>query len=572
VFQHLPPFRNYWAVLWAATLLPLAPTTSQTVGGGFETIHQWNGQTDSELFGFSVAGAGDVNGDGYDDLIAGAPDTDFGTYSEAGSASVFSGLDGGLLHIWYGETYFDQFGRSVAGAGDVNGDGLADLMVSASYADVGGLTDAGTVYVYSGADGSLLHKWSGSTRGLLLGSSIAGAGDVNADGFADLAFTNFDQASYRNIVQVYSGLDGSLLHQWDGGASAESFGAALAGAGDVNLDGFDDLIIGAPMTNTGSMPDTGSAMVYSGLDGSLLFQWDGRYDSDFLGTSVASTGDLNLDGYPDLLVGVPGEESGFVPDVGSAHVYSGASGSLLARWYGDASRDGFGGAVSGAGDVNGDGVDDLLVGALMADFNGISEAGSVYLFSGADLSRLYQWGGSAASNAFGGSLTSAGDLDGDGKADVIVGEPYADSGGLNANGTAFAYRFLPYLQASASTISATAGGALYFQIDFPESAANYKYKILISGLGSGPILFGVEIPLTQDNLLIDTFLGNYPIQSHNNLQGSLDSDGNSTADLQVPAGLPASLVGRTFYLAAIANPVGQLPTFSSVATTVTITQ
>ena len=352
------------------------------------------GDAAGDQFGRSVSGAGDVNGDGFADLIVGASgDDNNGSYS--GSARVFSGLDGSVLHTFLGDAAGDRFGRSVSGAGDVNGDGFDDLIVGA-YGDDDNGSSSGSARVFSGVDGSVLHTFLGDAAGDYFGSSVSGAGDVNGDGFDDLivgAFGDDDNGSNSGSARVFSGVDGSVLHTFLGDAAGDRFGRSVSEAGDVNGDGFDDLIVGAyGDDDNGSF--SGSARVFSGVDGSVLHTFLGDATADFFGTSVSGAGDVNGDGFADLIVGADGDDDNGTYS-GSARVFSGVDGSVLHTFLGDAAGDRFGRSVSGAGDVNGDGFDDLIVGAYGDDDNG-SSSGSARVFSGVDGSVLHTFLGDAA--------------------------------------------------------------------------------------------------------------------------------------------------------------------------------
>jgi len=560
--------------LCAILFLLTAPVSAQTVGGGFEQIHQWDGGTVADSLGFSVSGAGDVNGDGYADVIVGAHGADPGGLVAAGSAYVYSGVDGSLLYQWDGGATLDFFGFSVSGAGDVNGDGFADAVVAAVQADPGGLVDAGSAYVYSGVDGSLLYRWDGGASLDFFGQSVSDAGDVNGDGFADVIVGAW-AADPGGLVEagsayVYSGADGSLLYRWDGGAALDVFGNSVSGAGDVNGDGFADVIVGARFTTSGGFFKGGSAYVYSGADGSLLYRRNGGAAFDSFGSSVSDAGDVNGDGLADVIVGGIFADPGGLVDAGSAYVYSGADGSLLHQWAGEADSDWFGESVSGAGDVNGDGYADLIVGAYGADPGGLVLAGSAYVYSGADGSLLHKWNGGAVIDVFGDSVSGAGDVNGDGFADVVVGAQGANPGGLVAAGSAYVYSFHHFLQANTPTISASAGGVLDLTLDFPDTAAFHDYITLMSIHGTGPIYYGVDIPLSFDGYLRDSAAGVYPFTSMSNLHGTLDTLGNATADITFPPGVYSFAIGRTFWLAVVSFPAGQRPSHSSVAVAIEI--
>ncbi|HUU45288.1 MAG TPA: integrin alpha, partial [Acidobacteriota bacterium] len=350
--------------------------------------YQKNGPAQADWFGMSVSSAGDVNGDGHDDFIIGAPYADPAAHINAGSIYVYSGFDGALLYQKDGAATMDRFGHSVAGAGDVNNDGYDDFIVGAVETDPGTLIDAGSAYVYSGANGSLLYQKDGGDNGDNLGQSVAGAGDVNSDGYDDfiIGVPLADPGGRPNAgtANVYSGIDGSLLYLNPGFATDDRFGYSVAGAGDINDDGYADFIVGAYAADPDGLMLAGSAYVFSGLTGAPIYKRDGEATGDRFGLPVAGAGDVNADGYDDFIVGANGADPNGIMNAGSAYLYSGQNGSLLYRKDGAAAGDNFGMSAAGAGDVNGDGHDDFVIGALYADPGGVIDAGSAYLYSGVD--------------------------------------------------------------------------------------------------------------------------------------------------------------------------------------------
>lgn len=548
--------------LFAASLAPQA-------GGGIEALFQFDGGSYAEGLGSSVSDAGDVNGDGFADVIVGAASASPGGLPYAGSAYVFSGSTGALLHQFDGRAASDYFGRSVSSAGDVNADGFDDLIVGTLFADPGGLSSAGSAYVFSGFTGALLYQFNGIAAGDHLGESVSGAGDVNGDGHDDLivgaSSSDAGGLNFNGLANVYSGATGLLLYQFAGYAWAEHFGMSVSGGGDIDQDGFADLIVGA----WGANGHSGSVYVYSGANGLLLLQFDGPTDGCF-GRTVSDAGDVNGDGFDDLIVGASSAGPGGFSGPGLAYVYSGDTGALLHEFGGGA--DGWGDffSVSGAGDVDGDGFADLIIGAKNRGPVGLLSAGSASLYSGATGALLYKFGGEAIDDRLGYSASGAGDVNGDGFAEVIVGAIGADPGGNDSAGSAYVFSFHSFLIPNAYSVSASAGGTLNFQIDFPDEAGFDRYKVLISATGTGPTNYGVDIPLTRDFMVNRTFLGDYPFPTHAGMQGTLDVFGQATAQIVAPAGLPLSLVGRIYWLAAIASPPGQVPEFSSIAIPITI--
>ncbi len=396
----------------------------------FQTLFTFNGDSAGDTLGYCVSGAGDVNNDGFDDLIVGAQGDD-NNGSNSGSARVLSGTDGSVLYTFNGDNANDGFGFSVSGAGDVNGDGFADLLVGAPNDDNNG-SNSGSARVLSGADGSILYTFNGDNAVDSFGFSVSGAGDVNGDGFADLivgAYRDDNNGYQSGSARVFSGVNGSVLFTFNGDNAYDEFGRSVSGAGDVNGDGFDDVIVGARNDDNNGY-NSGSVRVFSGVDGSELFTFNGDSANDFFGWSVSGAGDVNGDGFDDLIVGAP-EVIYNGSQTGSARVLSGADGSVLYTFYGDHSGDIFGWSVSGAGDVNGDGFADMIVGAQGDDNNG-SSSGSARVFSGVDGGVLATFNGDSTDDRFGFSVSDAGDVNGDGLADLVVGAYRDDNNGSNS--------------------------------------------------------------------------------------------------------------------------------------------
>jgi hypothetical protein len=407
----------------------------QTTYGGLATFTGFaftpvpmtvTGPTAGDGLGTSLANVGDVNDDGIADLAAGMP-SHSATGPDAGGVVVLSGADGSVLHELLGDAAGDRLGASVGAAGDVDGDSVPDFIAGAPGNSAAGL-HAGLARVYSGADGHTLRTFLGGAAGDELGTAVSGASDVNGDGRADVivgAQHADPGGTDSGAACVFSGADGSLLHTFVGLAHALA-GKAVAGIDDVNGDGRGDLAVGFPGEGSGF----GAARVFSGSDGALLdtLAYGSSTFSKF-GSSLAAASDIDGDGIGDFIVGETGGS-------GKVRVFSGATGAVLLFLKPTYTWD-FGASVANAGDVNGDGVGDILVGEPDVTFTGDEKMGHVFVYSGRDGSLLWQLAGASNHDAFGTAVAGVGDRDGDGVAEIAIGVPGLDGTGNDVGGVVF---------------------------------------------------------------------------------------------------------------------------------------
>jgi Ca2+-binding RTX toxin-like protein len=460
---------------------PAVISLDEIDGSNGFVIHQ---AQDGDLLGGAVASAGDVNGDGYDDVILGAPQGDDGAgagYVVFGSASgpasvdlaALDGSDGFSLH---GVNAKDIAGHSVASAGDFNGDGIDDLVIGAPQAG-GDDYDYGATYVVygttAGFDAAIdLADLDGADGFKLVGFGLSGdivgsAGDVNGDGFDDLIISTqaggpgYGAAAYV-VFGAASGFDASFdltsLNGTNGFRVVQpSYYSdwVVASAGDVNGDGFDDVLIGSHHNSEVTDSGGSSYVVFgkasgfdadfqlSSLDGSNGFRINGTVVGALSGYSVASAGDINGDGLADLLIGAPhadyetgaayvvfGRKAGFDAAVDLGHMSSKTGFRLDGLGTSRFSYSDAGLTVASAGDVNGDGFDDMIIGGPNAETDTGSAAvvfghaggfGRHFAFGELDGSNGFRIDGIASGDKAGSAVASAGDVNGDGLDDLIVG-------------------------------------------------------------------------------------------------------------------------------------------------------
>jgi hypothetical protein len=322
-----------------------------------------------QRLGFVVESAGDVNRDGVPDVVASA--------RGAERAFVFSGKNGSTLLTLRSPQAGDGFGGPVSDLGDINRDGFDDVIVGAPLDDGGG-TDAGKVYIFSGRDGSILQTLTGTQPNGRFGSAVAG-GTVNGVTWIVAGAVG---AGPRNSGRtfIFSGLETTPRFTIE----ADSTGVALGGmfvsvVGDVNQDGVADFY-SADSPNSARGPRTGRVYIHSGRDGSRLLTLTGDGPGEAFGIGPSDAGDVNRDGYDDLAVGA-WQFAGAAPSGGRIYVISGRDGSRLRTITGKVPAETLGFDSTGLGDVNGDGVPDLLVTSAWSSINGL-RSGRVYVISG----------------------------------------------------------------------------------------------------------------------------------------------------------------------------------------------
>lgn len=399
------------------TLAPGAPPPrcSET-GNAWCVARRFEGTAPGGELGFRFGEPLDVDGDGTADLAAGARYRKDGVHV-AGEAGVWSGATGRLLRTWKGPLENGIFGHWVLAVPDLDGDRRADVVIAAPNGLVGDEM-YGVVTARSPATGRELWRRSGSTPWSQLGWDLAIAGDHDGDGRVDLFVGHPGTNGGR--AHLVSGKDGAVLRTYAPPSSTPSFGWYVARVDDLDGDGRADLAVGTRPGYAPDDPPNGAAYVMASGSGKELHRWTGDKPGSNFGEVVAALGDLDGDGRGEVVVSAPG--TNWSRDVvGEVHVYSGATGTELRRWRGSEAGELYGRMIVGAGDLDGDGADDLAIGAPWHRVGADDCVGRVELRSGRSGAVIATLVGEGPESWFGWHIRRAPDPDGLGRPALLIG-------------------------------------------------------------------------------------------------------------------------------------------------------
>jgi len=501
---------------------------------GQAVLVEIEGATAGDTLGHAVSDVGDVDNDGFDDYIVSSK-LEKVNGVPAGVVRVYSGKSGLVIHTFSGVTSAEWFGWSVSSVGDLDNDGHAEVLIGAPHDDTL-ITDGGAAHVYDGATGLPMYSFYGPNYEAWFGYSVADAGDVNNDGTLDMVVGGWRDGfngSDSGVARVYSGTNGAQLYEWYGDASGDELGFSVAGAGDTDQDGWDDIIVATLDIDT-QVLDGGGARLFSGQTGGILNQFYGDDFADWYGYVVRGAGDLNGDGYGDVLASAPRDDN-IGDDSGMFRVFSGFDYSLLLQIDGPVKSQ-FGWCVDPIEDINGDQVIDYVVGLPRY----LSYRGQAQIVSGADGMTLQTYD-AAAPSYFGYYVSTAGDTNGNGEPDVLIGAPFDDSVGNNAgrmelitpicgSGTAYSVGcpgdggFTPWIKVAGCPTSNNV-----FQLGV-EDGLGGSLAFLFFGIGQAPFVIGGGCALDvapQVGIVVSLPLG-----------GAGPGNGSITLNPLIPADFP----------------------------------
>lgn len=491
-------------------------------------------------FGGRMAFLGDLDADGCDDWISS---------SLQSYVRVVSGRTGD--DIWRlsrgavgsGSAYY---GSGVGAAGDLDADGVPDFLIGVPLFSA--QAPRGVVFALSGRTSQVIRSFHPPDNAYRLGGfGIVGGHDFTGDGVPDVLASDQQFNSSSGILYLFDGATAQVVWRRAGTYAGENVGQKIAVIGDADGDLTAEVIC-----HSGSYPvSPGGVDVLDGATGALKARVYGTGDLGWLG--LCGAGDADGDGLADFAA-IDSNPPGVL-------VFRGLDGSLLQEFrYGPIQNRRY--SVAGGVDLDGDGGPELVVGSPFS-LNVRGGLGQVFVQSIRDGRRLAVLGWSAQSKSLGSKVCVGGDLDGDGRPDILTADPGVPRALQVSVGLVVAWKFDPYLASSPRSLSATLGGVVRFEIDFPDQEAGNTYRLLASSVPADEfvLLHGLRIPLGH-SLILRRML-RHPPGAFDHPVGTLDALGRATVTLTLAPGLAAPLAGRTLAFAAIAEPTPQYPSRSS---------
>lgn len=465
--------------------------------------------------------------------------------SSAFALAIISGSSGALLAGLTRPFQNDNFGCAITIGSDIDGDGVAELYIGASNAPGVGPSERGAVYVLSGATLHELQHWWPTPRANGLGTSLCNIGDHNGDGVDDIAASAPSTSHSHSVwgrIEYRSGSDGALLFVLDS-LTHKYFGESLAAVPDFDGDGKSDLLAGAKI----SYDNRGAVCSIGSLTHSVVMEVRGADTSDYLGETVQAAGDLNHDGVSEILTLAAGNAGTRIL------LLDGISGTLLRTFYPPQHHRLNPYGLLGGADFDGDGGMDVIA-ALHPDYPSGLQRLVLFRLDGSGL----RVGADVAHGTleFGAWLAPYAGSGSDGVVDILVSDRMIDApSGLLRAGAVFRWRFAPALRISSHSLRAHRGGFVELTLDFPPSEGGQGYLLLASAAAAGTSTFaGITVPLVQDSLF-SRMLASPPRFIHR-ARGTLDADGVAKARLILPAGSATSWLGRTIRFAAVCGTNG----------------
>lgn len=557
-------------LLSLAALCACTPGLLAQGGGAWSELDFTSGPELRSHYGFATAFLDDLNGDGVPEYLVGAPLATNGVSGTSdGYAEVLDGATRDPIRVHTGTSEpGGALGSAVARLDDIDGDGVEDYAIS-EIQGAGSRSRVGLVHAFSGATGATLWVAEGVQPWARFGRQIVRVPDVNGDGIDDLVVNEPEWsrdifAQWIGQIHLLSGADGSRLRSKIGKEANDDYGSYIGLIGDVDGDGMEDLGV----YWSGPAYDTpGYITVYSLATMDRLTLLEGpptqMFDPTGWGWAFCGVGDLDGDGADEFAISSQFADNGPWYRTGEVSVYRGRTGEKLWTRQTANSYSYFGRTVKCAGDLDGDGFNELLV----SEPN-LFPGGAVHILSSYDGRRLAMLEGQGHSDDYAFSLAAGGDLDGDGLSEILVGA-LEDDVFSKGNGRVEIQTWKPLASASARSVSNAQGGIVSIFAAFPASEAGANYQLMISTHGTGPTWLGnVAVPLTRDQMFGRSRRGNLgPEFVH--AVGALDAAGQAQIDFIASPGHFVGEVGLTYWACVVSSDIAGAR-LSSAALPITI--
>lgn len=401
-------------------------------------LRRIQGRDGGDRFGSVVEIGGDANGDGRADLLIGCPFMAGSAGERAGAVFLYSDLGGAPDLVLEGETLSSRFGESISPIEDIDGDGRTDFLIGAPGFAHDNALDAGRLYIFSSSLGGLSERsLFGMKGGDKLGSSVVVLGDVNGDSVSDILVSapGHDKGEVLNAGRVLlaSGRNLDVLLEITGRDWEDRLGSCLSVAGDLNGDGLAEFLCTVPRSPVFEMEGRERVHVFSPLSKKPLFTLKALKTREKFGASLQGIHDVNGDRVPDILVGAPGYRGGLGAPRGRVYLFSGADGGLLGHITGGTAGDALGIAICRVRDFDGDGIKEIALGA------GAQEAGGIYIIGSKDMKPMCRLQGEKGARAFGSSLSGPSDFTPETALVLLVGASRSRAIGVAETGAVFAF-------------------------------------------------------------------------------------------------------------------------------------
>ncbi|KAA3613454.1 MAG: hypothetical protein DWQ01_02720 [Planctomycetota bacterium] len=538
----------------------------QQPGGKWIQEHEIHGTFQWETLARQIVFLGDSDGDQHSEVLVASPGADLGIPFPLGKVRIFSGATQQILSEI---TSLDFSNASALGinsrrVGDMDQDGIEDFACRTLY-DV---QPASSVIVFSGADFSTITRiFSPIGVTAFASRGLEGNLDLSRDGIPDLVISDDAYSGtldHQGAVFAYDSTTWQPLWVAEGSLAWLRMGQSLACIHDVNGDGYNDVL-----TSSSYAGSEGSVHALSGKDGSEIYRIDGIPGWVNLGIfGIATIPDITGDGVEDFVTNMS-PPYWLTYQFGFLNIYSGADGTLIHQIQGEVPDSGYPTSPTNIGDIDQDGYEDIATSAILQQTPG-DGSGVVYVYSGRDWQVLARIPGPPKqSKLFGLALSGGEDVTGDGRVNLGIGDKSAFHQGIIAAGAAYIYSFEPFLRASAKQVSASSGGQVDFDLQFPLEEAGKEYRMLVSTDLPGSIVLGkMEIPLEHNPLT--WAVAHNPPNWFTGSRGTLDANAHATATAVFPANKFTSHVGTTLKFVALTMRPIRKPDRSSAAVYVEI--